>query len=1093
MIKDINLIQNTEDINSKYNDDYLIQALANMGQRVGIKGDGISYKYFSFNDIINETNVYSHNNHVGYIKYIKSSDSDYAASFGISTIDTETGNIIENKLLSESISVNDCLYFPNNLSFDIPIGGIEKYSKNSICINNGEDLTLMLAGKIMGTVDNDELNTVLYYYKFDISTNLLKYGAKIYHYKTDNTGDWFCLLTTVNEKYEENNFVNSELNNKYKLTINIFNSNTLKDINKSLYFDFKKIFNFSSYSTTNDIPFSLIRNEYEDIRELLNYNDNYTFNYFSNSPVSIIKNLSSNSIYDERTIDLIFDTNKNEYLSIDSEEYESVINLYKNEYNINFNEELYLLNEDCNVLYYNVFNYYNEKFYFSSKKEFVKRILLKLYEKIIKDNDTNITLYIPLDYQFHYICNSNDNMYIYYFTNIYVTFINFDNTNLQNLWGDNRKIICDYSNEISKVKAYNLEINYNTTNDKIINSVNIVDIFTMPYINANNNWSINDNDSNIHAIGKDAGNPNIIIIYNVNNDKLGLDKSYYVLNAISNEKIIKASLFKYNSFKINPALFNNTYTSNIYCGAYIPEINKENIDVFKNCIILSISSLECLEDKSLQKEYKGSYILSFWNLVNENNSYSFKYLSNKDENEYALALGSTINILNSDSNNDLVSLNDQDILILKAVITDLAQQNLAINSNNWILIKNKTAEEYNNIYNENDYVNDLNTIIQYNDNVAVNNNEIEYSQNNRYIDSIKNIKTSNVLYPKWNSTEKIIETSPVIVKEELIKILRNNNEDTKTNLERISKVYVDNKSITNVELLIEEINKYYDIIETKEDREYIIENLVKSNYYYEEYIFNTNIPNIDLAELFIRNFNLLNRLNILSLTKDGLIYNAYIGTSFEDQNKNVLHIGTSKTNINLGSETLINEFDKRSFEEQDTISIDFDNIILNAKKSISSKQNIYNEKTINDITFKFTNINLIGFKDTLDNLYKDNNNLFIEDNIFDGAINFNYKLSLNKLISLYFNDNILNYDKVNIISNENNICNISYDANTNLAYLKDSNEYYIFINKKYDKNIFKTVNGKDIIYCGFTLNIMNYASKEINNNNVLNIILNINE
>ena len=51
MKKSIYEIQNPTDF-APYSYDYLIQALANMGQRVGIKGDGIEYSNFTFADVI---------------------------------------------------------------------------------------------------------------------------------------------------------------------------------------------------------------------------------------------------------------------------------------------------------------------------------------------------------------------------------------------------------------------------------------------------------------------------------------------------------------------------------------------------------------------------------------------------------------------------------------------------------------------------------------------------------------------------------------------------------------------------------------------------------------------------------------------------------------------------------------------------------------------------------------------------------------------------------------------------------------------------------------------------------------------------------
>ena len=48
MLKNVNLLQNPKDITfDKYSEQYILEALANLGQRIGIKGDGISYRSFT--------------------------------------------------------------------------------------------------------------------------------------------------------------------------------------------------------------------------------------------------------------------------------------------------------------------------------------------------------------------------------------------------------------------------------------------------------------------------------------------------------------------------------------------------------------------------------------------------------------------------------------------------------------------------------------------------------------------------------------------------------------------------------------------------------------------------------------------------------------------------------------------------------------------------------------------------------------------------------------------------------------------------------------------------------------------------------------
>ncbi len=1087
MIKNVNLLQNPVEYD-KYLEEYLIQALANLGQRIGIKGDGISYEYFTFSDLLGDSISYYNASKIGFVQYKKSIDSDkYAANFGICDYDPETGSLFNYNKLSESLDINDILYFPNDLTFDITLGGIEKYSKNSICINDGNDITFMLVGKLIGTNDDEELNSILYYYKFDINSNLLKYGAKIYH----DSDDWFHLITFVNKTYKNNNYKSSALSNEYEMNIHMFNAQKLKELDLLLkttqskyYNSFISLFKFSNYKSTNEIPLSLIRPEFNDINELLNYSDEESYHFSTNSPIALILNYLPNSLYDKRTIDLIYNTSNNEFFSIDSNEFEDIISMFNSEYGINLNEELVQLNEDCNNLYFNIFNYYNEKYYLETKAGFIKRILSKLYEKISDYNyNDELMLYIPLDYQFHYICNSNNSMYIYYSTNTYVTFVNLDSINTSNFWDNNTNLIFDYNSDVSKVKTYNFEISYNRSDDKLINSVVIKDIFTMPYINANSNWSINDKDTKIQAIGKDAGNPNIILIYNKDKQNLGLDNSFYLLNAISNYKEILGSTFNKQEFNVNPALFENTYTTDVKCCSYIPEINKNNFEYFRNSMIISISDLDCLSDESMKTYYKGSYILTMWCVKETSNTdYKFECINHINTN-YALALGSTVNLINATSDSSVENLNDQDLILLKAIITELAQNRLSINENNWLIIKNKQSEEYSAI-NENigQYLNDLNAIIQYNDTVKLNNNHIQHSQTNKYIKSLTNIKTTNSLYPKYYKTQTTIST----VKQDVIKELR--NVGTTINNVRTSKVYVDGSQVQNVESLIQNIENKYGEQKSIIEHEIQIEQIEKSKYNYNEFIFNENIPTLDFAEIFNRNFNVLNRLNVVSLDNNGTIYNAYIGTSYDEQNKSTLHIGTTNTNINIGSETLVDELEKTKFNTHNNISIDFENIILNATKQVITKQNILYQATFNNITYNILSIPLIGICSAMysSSLFT-TENISLSNTLYINDIPqiSNYKLSLYNLFNTYFNVNLPNNEK-NISLNIYNIKDIISSVNPQY------NEDMYFISTKYNNNdrlhilfsnnIIQSNNvvNSNVIYAGYKLNIMYYVSYDNN-------------
>ena len=1110
MIKHVNLLQNPIEYDN-YVEEYLIQALANLGQRIGIKGDGISYQHFTFGDIIGESTSYYGTPTLGYIQYRKAVDSNkYAAVFGTCTYDEETGEVYNYNPLSESLDVNDVLYFPNDLSFDIILGGIEKYGKNSICINDGKDLTFMLVGKMMGTNDDDDLNSILYYYKFDINSNLLKFGAKIYYDNSDDNGDWFHLMMITNKTYKSNGYSNSALSDEYEMNFYMFNAKTLKELDNKYYNSFLSSFKFSNYKSTNEIPFSLIRAEYNDINELLSYNDVDSYHFSSNSPISLILNYLPNSLYDKGTIDLIYNSDNNEFFSINSTEFENIVSNFNAEYGINLNEDIYQLNEDCNNLYYNIFSYYNEKYYLETRAGFIKRILSKLYEKacVRSNNDKpdfskETFLYIPINYQFHYICNSNDSMYIYYSTNTYINYVNLKTTNTSNhFWEENTNLIFDYDNDIGKVKTYNFEINYNRNNEKLINSVIIKDIFTMPYINAENNWSINDKNTTIRAVGKDAGNPNIILIYN--RDKAcDENSSYYLLNAVSNYEKIKGAKFEQKFFNVHPALFENTYTIKIQCCAYIPTINKNNFEYFRNSIILSISDLECLSDTSYKTYYKGSYILTMWRVAElSDNEYEFQCI-NQIDSDYALALGSTVNLINATSDETVKNLNDQDLILLKAIITQLSQERLAINENNWMIIKNKQSEEYSAV-NDNigQYLNDLNGIIQYNDTVKLNNNHITHSQTNKYLSSLENIQTTNSLYPKYYKSQSNVSTS----KTEIIKELR--NVGTFIGSERKSKVYVDGTQVQNIESLIQTIEKQYAETENVIEHKIQIEQVEKSKYNYNEFVFNENVPSLDFGEVFNRNFNVLNRLNVVSLDQNGKIYNAYLGTSYDEQNKGTLHIGSINTNINVGTETLVDELEKTKFSTHDTVSIDFNNIILNASKQIISKQSILFQPTVNGVTYNIMTIPLIGMCSAA---YT--SSLFTAENMFVNSTEINeitdisiYKLSLYNLFKTYFNITLPNNEDM-ISLNIYNIQNILYDEKGQVIKNPQFNEKMYYINTKYGTQklnrthiLFKNdliqgshIINNNIVYPGLNLTVMYYtAFDESRDTNKYFITLSIN-
>ncbi len=929
MKRNINLMQQNADLESdnKIFDDaqkeYILQALANLGQRMGIKGDGLAYRSFNFLDLLdNDSLTYSSDKYIGYLEYTKDQEDDQnIAVFGLYDFNSNTDKILESIV---SKNVNDILYADREFSFTIPINGVEKYSKGTIISNKDNILTIITAAKMAGYSDDDPLNTQLIYYKFDIVSNKIIYCAKIHHIYEDNKSDYFVLLrlTELNEK------ATTKYSNLYNLNIQIFNANILSDTYKR---SFVELFCFANYEDPSSLPFNILRPDFLDIETLEGtdiYNNSSSINFDSNSPVSIILNNESNTnFYTETNLTLSFDSNENEFVSL-TENFEEIISLYKNEYKFsNLEETIYEFNIDMTELYRNMFLYFNDKFYIENRAQLFKRILCKLYEEF--SGETFGRLYIPLNYDINYICNSNDELNVYYSTDIYVLLTNINEKNDKTLYLSNNKyIIYDYTG-IDMVKSYKFEVEYNKYYEDIINNVYIRYIYGMPYVNDQENWNINGENTNIRAVGRDAGNPNIIIIYskNKNNDP----DSYYVINAVNDKETILKSGFKQRKFKIDPILFTGLNNQNIYCYSYMPIIENDNKEAFKNSIIINICDLNCLDNETFIDYFNGSNIITIWYYDYVDNEYVFSLVT-EDENDYALPLGATTNIASILSRNKLAGINTNDIIILNAKISKLAHESLSTVSLHYEILKNKTATEYNSSSisdEEFDYYNNLNAIIEYTDNLMINGNEVNYIQSEKYLNDVVNIDTTNILYPKYEIVTSVVSNTvenvkmtlqEALVNEEIISINVNNNGDilwTNEVRDKIEEILVPTTGTEIVKVEYKTIN--YEPTEK-----------------YNEYIFNSNVPTLDLKEVFVRNMNTLNRLNVISLNKEGKSYYAYLGTSYDEYNKSVFHISSISKNINIGSDTLIDEINRENFSTHDKVSVDFDNIYMNPKYVWSS-------------------------------------------------------------------------------------------------------------------------------------------------------------
>jgi len=202
--------------------------------------------------------------------------------------------------------------------------------------------------------------------------------------------------------------------------------------------------------------------------------------------------------------------------------------------------------------------------------------------------------------------------------------------------------------------------------------------------------------------------------------------------------------------------------------------------------------------------------------------------------------------------------------------------------------------------------------------------------------------------------------------------------------------------------------------------QYVVNNKVN---YYNEYVPNYNVPLFDVSEILIKDFNVLNKTNIISLDYDGTMYYSYIGTTHQSS-KNILTIGSSNLNINLGETTLTDYNTKTHFSKQQSLNIDFDNINANGKLKVTNDFEVdgniilnnkfeWTKSTINDIEIQSTSF-IPQFK-----YYSFNNTLTNSTNIYK----------------------ILNLDTL-----ETDIKNLSTLASNNgLGYGTDAAKQYLYI------------------------------------------------
>ena len=822
-VQSINTLQNSDNYNNIAKE-YILESLANLGQRYNVKGDSISIDSLSLTKLFRLTDA---DNASDYVVVIEKANDEYKI-YLVDYTESLTQPILTEQTISSSTGFVEFpdFYLSNNPSI--------QYSRVNFLVS---DLYYSFYGRADG---NTALNKSYWFTeRYARNSDMLIDGIRIF--KSHFSG---------------------ELGNKYLLVKASLNSNYNYDI--SLYFSKLNI------SETSDADmYNLVKNI-----DLNNTNEiNTAFDYAST-----------------------YECEYNSFRIIPSEE---MLNQFanSNDQDILENQILYSFTDDLKNLYPYCKEQYSLTEYGDVESIYAK-ILIKLFDEIVATDGNTNKVFIPLldkeghPYSITYTYNTNKPEEIYFAgRELEVRYVS---ERITNAWmklniNDYRGTVIAHTEKCDKVTFFYFESRLN--NGEVID-IDVKKISTLPYIDDNGYWVINDVNTGIRAKGRDAGNPNIII---VETTKTG--DRYEILAGAKREEVLEQLPWTISIAKVEPLekinldnlSFKNEFDYfQVECAipdvSQIPEVNRDDfMEFLDNSIIICISPTSCILTDSTSStdninytredilEIYGEYgvVTTIWTITDG----KFDYLR-KQENDYAAAdfnYISNINNLIQYAVKNVEPLHPDNFefthLVFDPTTATLKNNEKEFRTYLYPNLINKLSAQYN----ISNYNNDLNFTLKYNDTVI-------RSANGRNIENIT--QSGDIRYFKVN------------------------NSGNSANI------------VTNA------LYSYYDSgLPGK----------------YNEFVPNYNVPSLDLSEVLTRNETLLNRLNILSLSSVGTSYLSYIGSSV-DTEKNILTIGTSNVDVNMGTDTMINSSDRSSFAKQDVINIDFPETNINGNSNV--KENL---------------------------------------------------------------------------------------------------------------------------------------------------------
>lgn len=816
--------------------EYVLQSLANLGQRLAVKGDSIITRSFRFIDLFENELSDIKEDSVGCVEMINSEVIISLKRKSSLSLDSHNRLVVRNN--------NDTITVSTNIELTTPINGVKSYENGGLIITKNSEISLIFIGKN----ENNE------------------YCEFIFDTFSKTSGD---LLSGIRV---------CSLNGKNVL-ISVFKKNGEYDCSVR---EFDNSLNIQTILTN-------VNNVYlKNTKNIKNYNQVFWIDNIFKANKSIINfSIPFNDI-----------SNIEEAFILDRSKYSDLFNKYPD-----INTKLIYFVYDKSVFYPYAKEYYSNLIYTSNELDFREHIVASIFETVYNNQNTQYKLYFSLDYLFEYYSNSNNPWQIYgSVNNITVKYLNtFINKSNVDTYVTNDVVIA-YSPENTKTALFNYFVTYDNDNQDVIYSINVEKRYTLPYINSNNLWVVDDNVTNIKAKAVDATNPNVVIVFN---ESKGTD-TVQILSGATNKKIFEKLSWEPKTVYIQPLEQINlndpkTYTESdlyileckvpIYSGYSNEEDLQDFVDEFKNTLLVNMSSIYCLsvvDDNVINRYGRYGVITTLW-ILNEETA-EFECIQNpyfkNDINNVALDINALTNLNNIITwHIENAELKHPDKYKHKWLVFENAVKDLKNNINDYQsyiypVIMNNQAIDFATI----DYENDMNLMIKYLDNISG-------AENN----NITNVNSSYVI--------------------------RYINSDT---LETTSGIYT------------------------------YISNSTKQ--YYNEFVPKENIPTLNLKEILVQNQNIVNRANVISFDRNGKMFYSYFGTSFNDLDKNKTIIGTATKNINVGLETMIVEEDNL-FQKSTEVDINFENIKLNGLTNVTNSCIVDNNLVVKHIDWTSKIIN----------------------------------------------------------------------------------------------------------------------------------------